>query len=109
MKHSNSELQAGDILGTVEVVDQPTKILNSSCAQVQTQHIINYDHGNAESNQHKTQLKQQLKLAGLQTNLSETGVSAEQLQQLENVLLDADDVFTHRLSPTQSILQIIHQ
>ena len=68
----------------------PTKSLNSSCAQVQTQHITNHDHDDAER---KVQLKQQLKLAELQINVSKTGVRAEQLQQLENVLLEADDVF----------------
>ena len=98
MEFSNSDVKAGDVIGTVELIGNEIshdKCLSSSCAQVQVQTPTTISRSDIEVQNvdRKSKLKQQLKLTDLQTDLTRTGISTEQVKELEKVLLAADDVF----------------
>ena len=98
MEFSNSDVKAGDVIGTVELIGDEIshdKCLSSSCAQVQVQTPTTISRSDIEVQNvdRKSKLKQQLKLTDLQTDLTRTGISTEQVKELEKILLAADDVF----------------
>ena len=94
MEFSNLDVKASDVIGTVELMDEIAENMypTSRCAQVegQPQSFAYQSEGDAN---HKSRLKQQLKLLELQADLAKAGMSADQVKELEKVLLDADDVF----------------
>ena len=108
MEHNSLELEAGDEIGTVELITFPLPqcslgSTNLGSAQVQCispnstpSNFLNQPNVEcsiSDSNR-KVQLKSQLKLEELQTELiTRADMSASKVEQLERVLLDADDVF----------------
>ena len=88
MEFSNSDVKAGDVIGTVELMEEVADNMypTSSCAQVE---------GEPQSlaySVRRSKLKQQLKLPELQADLAKAGMSTDQVKEIA-VLLDADDVF----------------
>ena len=89
MEFSNSDVKAGDVIGTIELMDEVADNLypTSSCAQVEGQLQPLADSAR------RSKLKQQLKLPELQADLAKAGMSTDRVKEIEKVLLDADDVF----------------
>ena len=98
MEFSNSDVKAGDVIGTVELIEEiaDDQNLSSSCAQVQgvtSQTTTNQTDFEIRDVNRKSKLKQQLQLSELQADLTKAGMGTDQVKELEKVLLDADDVF----------------
>ena len=75
IEFSNSDAKAGDAIGTVERMDKVAEdtYLTSSCAQVEGQpQPLTYQ--SEEDADHRSKLKQQLKLPELQADLAKAGM-----------------------------------